>query len=187
RFLPHLSSSELEMGCFSTVLPKVVKVFASLLEEISKQIGGLSSQNTELHVLLRNILKMMVQTLESLSGCVRHVCSFEESVSFDAIRSLPSCILRVLKDTFQHCKDSEVMYSGRLSLVGDLLQGLFKEAYSLQKGLMELMDKINLEDTASEEEVSDIVTGLWYLCEKSPVKRWICFSVVILNFVFGLQ
>ncbi|KAL0164815.1 hypothetical protein M9458_040568, partial [Cirrhinus mrigala] len=54
--------------------------------------------------------------------------------------------------------DSEVMYSGRLSLVGDLLQGLFKEAYSLQKGLMELLDKINLEDTASEEEVSDIVT-----------------------------
>uniref|UniRef100_A0A672P760 Si:dkey-97o5.1 n=1 Tax=Sinocyclocheilus grahami TaxID=75366 RepID=A0A672P760_SINGR len=47
------------------------------------------------------------------------------------------------------------MYSGRLSLVGDLLQGLFKEAYSLHKGLMELLVKINLEDTASE--VSDIV------------------------------
>jgi len=46
--------------------------------------------------------------------------------------------------------------------VGDLLQGLFKEAYSLQKGLMELLDKINLEDTASEEEVSDIVTGLCF-------------------------
>lgn len=54
------------------------------------------------------------------------------------------------------------MYSGRLSLVGDLLQGLFKEAYSLQKGLMELLDKINLEDTASEELVSDIVTGLCF-------------------------
>ncbi|XP_043075256.1 uncharacterized protein C1orf112 homolog [Puntigrus tetrazona] len=165
QFLPHLSLSELEAGCFSTVLPKVVKVFASLLEEISKQIGGLSSQNTDLHVFLRNILKMMVQTLESLSGCVRRVCSFDGSVSFDAIRSLPTCILRVLKDTFQHCKDSEVMYSGRLSLVGDLLQGLFKEAYSLQKGLMELLDKINLEDTASEEEVSDIVTVIHSLLD----------------------
>ncbi|XP_067273800.1 FIGNL1-interacting regulator of recombination and mitosis isoform X3 [Pseudorasbora parva] len=165
KFLPHLSLSESETGCFSTVLPKVVKVFASLLEEISKQIGGLSSQNTELHVFLRNILKMMVQILESLSGCVRHVNSFEESVSFDTIRSLPSCILRILKDTFQHCKDSEVMYSGRLSLVGDLLQGLFKEAYSLQKGLMELLDKINLEDTASEEDVSDIVTVIHSLLD----------------------
>lgn len=67
---------------------------------------------------------------------------------------------------FMCLQDSEVMYSGRLSLVGDLLQGLFKEAYSLQKGLMELLDKINLEDTASEEEVSDIVTGLWNLCER---------------------
>lgn len=157
QFLPHLSLSELEMECFSNVLPKVVKIFPSLLEEIVRQVGGLSSQNTELQTFLRNTLKMMVQTLECLSGCVRHVGSFEESVSLNAIRSLPSCILSILKDTFQHCKDSEVMYSGRLSLVGDLLQGLFKEAYSLQKGLMELLEKINLDDSSSEEEVSDIV------------------------------
>lgn len=51
------------------------------------------------------------------------------------------------------------MYSGRLSLVGDLLQGLFREAYALQKCLMELLDKISLDNSASEEEISDIVTG----------------------------
>ncbi len=44
--------------------PQVVKVFASLLEEISKQIGGLSSQNTELHVFLRNILKVWIWHIE---------------------------------------------------------------------------------------------------------------------------
>ncbi|KAA0708492.1 hypothetical protein E1301_Tti005735 [Triplophysa tibetana] len=167
RFLPHLSLSELEMECFSSVLPKVVKIFESFLEEIVRQVGGLSSQNTELQTFLRNILKMMVQTLECISGCVRHVGSFEESVSLDAIRSLPSCVLRILKDTFQHCKDSEVMYSGKLSLVGDLLQGLFKEAYSLQKGLMEVLEKIKLDDSSSEEEVSDIVIvihGLLDIC-----------------------
>lgn len=169
RFLPHLSLSELEVECFSIVLPKVVKMFASFLEEIGKQIDGLSSQNTELHAYLRNILKMMVHTLECLSGCVRHAGSFEESVSLDAIRSLPSCVLRILKDTFQHCKDSEVMYSGRLSLVGDLLQGLFKEAYSLQKGLMELLEKIHLDDTSSEEEVSDIVTVIHSLLDMCAV------------------
>nr|XP_055042094.1 uncharacterized protein C1orf112 homolog [Misgurnus anguillicaudatus]XP_055042095.1 uncharacterized protein C1orf112 homolog [Misgurnus anguillicaudatus]XP_055042096.1 uncharacterized protein C1orf112 homolog [Misgurnus anguillicaudatus] len=169
RFLPHLSLPELEVECFSIVLPKVVKMFASFLEEIGKQIDGLSSQNTELHAHLRNILKMMVHTLECLSGCVRHAGSFEESVSLDAIRSLPSCVLRILKDTFQHCKDSEVMYSGRLSLVGDLLQGLFKEAYSLQKGLMELLEKIHLDDTSSEEEVSDIVTVIHSLLDMCAV------------------
>lgn len=57
-------------------------------------------------------------------------------------------------------QDSEVVYCGRLSLVADLLQGLFKEAYTLQKGLLELLDRISLDSSASEEEVSDIVTGV---------------------------
>lgn len=62
------------------------------------------------------------------------------------------------------------MYSGRLSLVGDLLQGLFKEAYSLQKGLMEVLEKIKLDDSSSEEEVSDIVIGVWF-CGIYPALR----------------
>lgn len=53
-----------------------------------------------------------------------------------------------------------MVYCGRLSLVADLLQGLFKEAYSLQKGLLELLDRISLDSGASEEEISDIVTGV---------------------------
>lgn len=52
-----------------------------------------------------------------------------------------------------------MVYCGRLSLVADLLQRLFKEAYTLQKGLLELLDKMSLNSSASEEEVSDIVTG----------------------------
>ncbi|KAL7887926.1 hypothetical protein AOLI_G00029000 [Acnodon oligacanthus] len=164
-FLPHLPLAELEEECFSKVLPKVALMFTGFLEETSKQIGGLSSQNPEIQAFLRSILQMMVQTLETLSGCVRHVCSFEEAASLDSIRSLPTCVLRVLKDTFQHCKESEVMYSGRLSLVGDLLQCLFKEAYSLQKGLMELLEKINLDSSASREEISDLVTVIHSLLD----------------------
>lgn len=53
-----------------------------------------------------------------------------------------------------------MVYCGRLSLVADLLQGLFKEAYTLQKGLLELLDRISLDSSASDEEVSDIVTGV---------------------------
>ncbi|KAF5890761.1 N-alpha-acetyltransferase 15, NatA auxiliary subunit, partial [Clarias magur] len=164
-FLPHLPVSEIEEECFSKVLPKVVVMFSGLLEEISKQIGDLSSQNTELQSFLRSILQMMVQTLEALSACVRHVSALGEAVPLDSIRSLPSSVLHVLKYTFQHCKDSEVVYSGRLSLVGDLLQGLFREAYSLQKCLIELLDKIRLENSASEEEVSDIVTVIHSLLD----------------------
>ncbi|XP_034438529.1 uncharacterized protein C1orf112 homolog isoform X2 [Hippoglossus hippoglossus] len=164
-FLPHMALSELEDECFSKILPQAVAVFDSMMKEISDQVGQLSSQNTELCALLRKILQAMIQIIDALSTCVRHVGSFEEAPDLESIRSLPTCILKILRETFQHCKESEVVYCGRLSLVADLLQGLFKEAYSLQKGLLELLDRVSLDSTASEEEVSDIVTVIHNLLD----------------------
>lgn len=51
-----------------------------------------------------------------------------------------------------------MVYCGRMSLVSDLLQALFKGAYNLQKALLELLDKMSLNTGASEDEVSDIVS-----------------------------
>ncbi|XP_075943921.1 FIGNL1-interacting regulator of recombination and mitosis isoform X2 [Anarhichas minor] len=164
-FLPHIGLSELEDECFSKILPKAVTMFESMIKEILDQVGGLSSQNTELCALLRNVLQAMVQIIDALSSCVRHIGTFEEAPDLDAIRSLPTCILKVLKETFQHCKESEVVYCGRLSLVADLLQGLFKEAYSLQKGLLELLDRVSLDSSAPEEEVFDIVAMIHNLLD----------------------
>ncbi|XP_048833347.1 uncharacterized protein C1orf112 homolog isoform X2 [Brienomyrus brachyistius] len=164
-FLPHLGVSDLEEECFSKVLPKVVKVFGSLMDEISKQIGELSSQNSELRSYLRDVLQLMIQVLEVLSGVIRLLCAPEKSLTLGSIRSLPSCVLKLLKDTFEHCKDSEAVYCGRLSVVADLLQGLFKEAYTLQKGLTELLDKTAVENKISEEEISDIVIVIHSLLE----------------------
>ncbi|XP_067368578.1 FIGNL1-interacting regulator of recombination and mitosis [Channa argus] len=165
KFLPHISLSELEDECFSKILPKVVTIFESMMKEISEQVGGLSSQNTELCALLRSILEAMMKIIDVLSTCVHHVGSFEETPDLNAIRSLPSCILKILRETFHHCKKSEVIYCGRLSLVADLLQGLFKAAYSLQKCLLELLDRISLDSSASEEKVSDIVTVIHSLLD----------------------
>nr|XP_020503268.1 uncharacterized protein C1orf112 homolog [Labrus bergylta]XP_020503269.1 uncharacterized protein C1orf112 homolog [Labrus bergylta] len=164
-FLPHIGLSELEDECFSKILPKAVTMFDSMMKEILDQVGGLSSQNTELCASLRNILQAMMQIIDALSCCVRHIGTFEEAPDLHSIRSLPTCILKVLRETFQHCKESEVLYCGRLSLVADLLQGLFKEAYSLQKGLLELLDRITLDSNASEEEVSDIITVIHSLLD----------------------
>ncbi|XP_070764656.1 FIGNL1-interacting regulator of recombination and mitosis [Enoplosus armatus] len=164
-FLPHIGLSELEDECFSKILPKAVTMFDSMMKEIFDQVGGLSSQNTELCALLRNILQAMMQIIDALSTCVRHVGTFEEAPELDAIRSLPSCILKILRETFQHCKESEVVYCGRLSLVADLLQGLFKEAYTLHKGLLELLEGIFLDSSASDEEVSNIVTVIHSLLD----------------------
>ncbi|XP_068600023.1 FIGNL1-interacting regulator of recombination and mitosis [Brachionichthys hirsutus] len=164
-FLPHIGLSDLEEECFSKILPKAVTVFDGMIKEILDQVGGLSSQNSELCSLLRNILQALIQIIDALSSCVRHVGTFEEAPELDAIRSLPTYILKILRETFQHCKDSEVVYCGRLSLVADLLQGLFKEAYSLQKSLLELLDRISLTSRASDEEVSDIVTVIHSLLD----------------------
>ncbi|XP_015251801.1 PREDICTED: uncharacterized protein C1orf112 homolog isoform X1 [Cyprinodon variegatus] len=164
-FLPHIGLPQLEEDCFSKILPKAVMMYDSMIKEIMNQVGELSSQNTELCAFFRNILQAMMQVIDVLSVCVRHVGSFEEGPCLDAIRSLPTCILKVLRETFQHCKDSEMVYCGRLSLVADLLQGLFKEAYSLQKGLLEVLDRISLESNASDEEVSNIVTVIHSLLD----------------------
>ncbi len=73
------------------------------------------------------------------------------------------------------------MYCGRLSLVADLLQGLFKEAYALHKALLELLDSISFDSNASEEEVSDIVTGA-SLC--FPLPPSLLYSAHIVVFIY---
>ncbi|KAG8436496.1 hypothetical protein GDO86_007553 [Hymenochirus boettgeri] len=164
-FLPHVSLMELEQNVLSQVLPKVVKLFDSLVYEISSQASDLSSQNSDLKSSLRNILQNMVQWLVNLSACVRQVFTFEGSINLENIHSLPKSVLHVLRAAFGHCKESDSMYSGRLHLVSDLLQALFKEAVSLQKLLMELLDKINVKSMDSEKTTADMVAVLHMVLE----------------------
>ncbi|XP_075472942.1 FIGNL1-interacting regulator of recombination and mitosis isoform X2 [Ascaphus truei] len=159
-FLPHVGLLELEQNVFSQVLPKAVKLFDELIDEISSQATGLSSQNMEVRSSLRNVLQNLVQWLEALTACVHHVCSLDESVTLENIHTLPSSVLHVLRAAFTHCKDSDSVYNSRLHLVSDLLQALFKEAVSLQKQLMELLDKTTINATASETDTADMVSVL---------------------------
>ncbi|XP_045694379.1 uncharacterized protein C1orf112 homolog isoform X2 [Phyllostomus hastatus] len=153
-FLPHMDHLTLEQAFFSQVLPKTVKLFDDMMDELTGQARELSSQNLETQSTLRNILQTMVQALGALTGCVRHVCATQGPVVLDSIQSLPASVLHVIRSTFVHCKNSESVYSGRLHLVSDLLQALFKEAYSLQKQLMELLDTVRTDpaDPAGDEE-----------------------------------
>ncbi|XP_030429595.1 uncharacterized protein C1orf112 homolog isoform X5 [Gopherus evgoodei] len=164
-FLPHINLSELEQTFFSKVLPKAIQLFDDLLYELSSQAKGLTSQNRELCKAMRNVLQTMVQLLETLTGCVRHICTLQEPVPLESIRSLPSSILYVIKNTFMHCKDSESLYSGCLHLISDLLQSLFKETYSLQKQLMELLDMISMESASAEDSIVDMVSVIHTVLE----------------------
>ncbi|XP_019357445.1 PREDICTED: uncharacterized protein C1orf112 homolog isoform X1 [Gavialis gangeticus] len=164
-FLPHIDLSELEQTFFSKVLPKAIQLFDDLMHELAKQAKGLTSQNAELRTVLRNILQTLVQLLGTLTSCVRHVCTLEESVPLESIRTLPSSILYVIKNMFVHCKNSESVYSGCLHLISDLLQSLFKDTYCLQKQLMELLDMISMESATTEDSVVNMVSVIHTVLE----------------------
>nr|XP_033818029.1 uncharacterized protein C1orf112 homolog isoform X2 [Geotrypetes seraphini] len=163
--LPHIKFSELEENFFSQVLPKALKLFDDLMHELSSQATRLNSQNLELQATLRNILQNLIHGLEALTACVCHVSSLDEPLALHSIQTLPTAVLHILRNTFTHCKESELMYSGCLHLVSDLLQALFKEAVLLQKQLMELLDKINMDSTALEDDIIDMVSVLHTVLE----------------------
>ncbi|XP_052055791.1 uncharacterized protein C1orf112 homolog isoform X2 [Apodemus sylvaticus] len=164
-FLPHMNHLTLEETLFSQVLPKTIKLFDGMICELTSEARELSSQNLEIQVTIRNILETMVQIVGGLAGCVHHVCATQESVFLGNIHSLPSFILHIIKSTFVHCKNSESVYSGRLHLVSDLLQILFKEAYSLQKQLMELLDMVCLGPSVEENNSSTMVEAIHSLLD----------------------
>uniref|UniRef100_A0A8C2UEQ9 FIGNL1 interacting regulator of recombination and mitosis n=1 Tax=Coturnix japonica TaxID=93934 RepID=A0A8C2UEQ9_COTJA len=146
-FLPHISLGDLEQTFFSKVLPKVCHLQLNATFPIS--------------AILKTCLEYItiVQLLETLTSCVRYICTLQECVPLESIRTLPSSVLHVIKYTFTHCKDSESMYCGHLHLISDLLQAMFKETYSLQKQLMELFDQISV-GSASTEAVAILISFL---------------------------
>ncbi|KFV68472.1 Uncharacterized protein C1orf112, partial [Dryobates pubescens] len=181
-FLPHISLTDLEQTFFSKVLPKTLQIFDNLMYELSSEAKGLTKQNTELCSTIRNLLQAMlltvavyscfktvVQLLETLTGCVRYVCSLQECVSLESIRTLPSSVLYVIKSSFTHCKDSESVYCGHLHLISDLLQAVFKATYSLQKQLMELLDNISMDSASTEDNITDMVSVIHTVLEISSV------------------
>lgn len=56
-------------------------------------------------------------------------------------------------------QNTESLYSGSLHLVSDLLQTLFREAYSLQKQLMELLDMVCIGPSVDENNIFLMVEG----------------------------
>ncbi|XP_077132413.1 FIGNL1-interacting regulator of recombination and mitosis isoform X2 [Ranitomeya variabilis] len=156
-FLPHVHVLELEQDVFVKLLPQAVEHFHNLLSEISRRALMLSSQNTDEKNTLRNIFQEMSHWIAAFTACVRHVCSIEEAVHFENIQSLPSSVLKILTATFTHCKDGDSVYFGRLHLVSNLLQALFKEAVTLEKQLMELLDKTTISASTSVTEITGMV------------------------------
>ncbi|XP_008944014.1 PREDICTED: uncharacterized protein C1orf112 homolog [Merops nubicus] len=164
-FLPHISLADLEETFFAKVLPKTLQLFDTLMYELSSEAKGLTSQDTVLSSTIRNLLQTVVQLLETLTGSVRYVCTLPHPVPLGSIRSLPASVLHIVKNTFTHCKDSESVYCGHLHLISDLLQAVFRETYSLQKQLMDLLDMISLGSASEEENITEMVSVIHTVLE----------------------
>ncbi|XP_063154629.1 FIGNL1-interacting regulator of recombination and mitosis [Candoia aspera] len=165
RFLPHINLSELEEVFFSKILPKVVQLFDLLLYEISAEAKRLTNKNVQLNMTLRNHLQALIHMLEVLTGCVQHICTTQEMVPLEHVYSLPSSVLHVIKNTFIHCKNSESLYAECLHMVSDLLQSLFKGAYSLQKQLMMLLDILSVNSCATEDSITIMASVIHTMLE----------------------
>ncbi|XP_062826981.1 FIGNL1-interacting regulator of recombination and mitosis isoform X3 [Anolis carolinensis] len=147
KFLPQIHLSELEQTFSSKVLPKTVEFFDVLLYEISSHAEQLTSQNEELHMTMKNHIQTMVLVLEALTGCVRHICGLQETLPLDYVHSLPLSILHIIKKTYIHCKS------------------LFKEAYALQKQIMEMIEIVSVNSCAADESVAVMVSVIHILLE----------------------
>ncbi|KAH0629156.1 hypothetical protein JD844_011011 [Phrynosoma platyrhinos] len=64
-----------------------------------------------------------------------------------------------------HMQNSESLYSECFYLFSDLLQSLFKEAYALQKQIMELIEMVSVNSCATEESVAVMVSVIHILLE----------------------
>lgn len=79
---------------------------------------------------------------------------------FSACEKIRLGVLSSVTNLFLPFQDSESVYCGHLHLISDLLQAMFKEAYSLQKQLMELFDLISISSASSEEDITCMVSGI---------------------------
>ena len=90
----------------SLIMITVAGFFSQFLAVCDVQYIIYCSHLTPKQYLTRSccLLQAMIQIIDALSTCVRHVGSFEEAPDLESIRSLPTCILKILRETFQHCK-----------------------------------------------------------------------------------
>ncbi|PFX34777.1 Uncharacterized protein C1orf112-like [Stylophora pistillata] len=173
QILPGLTLVELEAKFFSRILPKVYDAVSEAILEVEKIIKSLQAQTVDEErscdrlQMVQSLLQLVIEFMECLETCIGIVTqlSLTEELFIEHVHSLPSAVLLTVNATFKHCKDSEKVYGDFFHVVSQDLAMLFKRSYQLQKGLMELLDKVQFNDDASDEDVKDITEVCHQLLE----------------------
>ncbi|XP_078686110.1 FIGNL1-interacting regulator of recombination and mitosis-like [Branchiostoma floridae x Branchiostoma belcheri] len=163
KFLAHVDINDVEVVIYADAMPKVCAVFdrslTAISELLAQQSPTPSSQSSQGNTTKEGVtdnIQVLDELICSLEQCIVHAARTDQPRVLDS-HSLVATALHVIKGTFLHCKDSHESYGKVFPLVSESLSSLFKKAYSLQKVLMALIDKLQLSSDSSEEDVTDMV------------------------------
>ncbi|XP_074402532.1 FIGNL1-interacting regulator of recombination and mitosis isoform X2 [Zonotrichia albicollis] len=145
------------------VLPRLLSMYAES-EDWTEHIRILRIL-TEMflpHISLEDVeqsffSKVLPKTLQFFDNLMCELCSKAKGLSSQSTE-LCSTVRNLLQD-------SESVYYGHLHLISDLLQSMFKETYSLQKQLMELVDLISIDSASTEDDITYMVSVIHTVLE----------------------
>ncbi|CAI9740145.1 -dependent kinase C-3,Cyclin-dependent kinase 10,Cyclin-dependent kinase 11A,Cyclin-dependent kinase [Octopus vulgaris] len=167
-FLPHMKLAVIETRLFHNISSKINDLLAEILEN-AKQIQEVTEKSSECHQDVVAMLKLALNIVESTESCMKYVCGASELVDLENIHSLLSSVLRVLTQSYEHCKESPTIYGDLLPLLSDVLSSFFKKTHQLQTTTLCCLEKINIKST--EQDVVDLCStchSLLSLCQLVP-------------------
>ncbi|XP_031560012.1 uncharacterized protein C1orf112-like [Actinia tenebrosa] len=167
QVFPDISLMDMETKYFAKVIPKVYEMIIEVLVKIVDLLQALGCTDDDESILLtiQSNLKGVITCIEYLESCTLHVCQTAPSLSIKQIHSLHPAVLKTIIATFTHCKESESIYSDFFQHFSEELSILFKKTFQLQKVLMELIEKVNLDYDSDSEEVKDMTDVCHHLLE----------------------
>ncbi|KAJ8039124.1 hypothetical protein HOLleu_16746 [Holothuria leucospilota] len=141
-FFPVLSLDQIETNFLSVVLPEAQKVHSATLDAVLAVLeDGDTSENIDTHNTLNRHLEMTLNILAPLESILHHVVDKSEgSIDLDTVPSVPLIIVHIIRKSFDHCKDSNIIYGSFFEAMSEQLSQFFKKTYTLQKSLMTLLD-----------------------------------------------
>ncbi|KAL5011681.1 hypothetical protein ScPMuIL_010232, partial [Solemya velum] len=177
-FLPYLSIELAENQLFSNITEKACSIFDNVTRTIQDNVTE-KQKLLDVQQDVEALLQLLIDLLDCMHVCIQHVQASEKSVHLCQIHSLNLGTVHFLKGTYSHCKESGTLYGELLASVSELLSSLFKRAHILQLSYLTLLDKVKVEETASEDDVRDLCSICYGMFEVSCIVSSLDVKLVI--------
>ncbi|PIK50645.1 hypothetical protein BSL78_12491 [Apostichopus japonicus] len=156
-FVPLLSLDQLESQFLSIVFPEVQNLFDVQLTSILSSLEDEASTTSQVQEILKKHLQMSVDILgplESILQCVTQKTS--SAIHLNKVHSIPLPTLSIIQKSFEHCKESNTIYTVHFEALSGQLSLFFKKTFTLQKALMSLLDLAEIQPL--DDNIQQVVT-----------------------------